>query len=73
MRFNGFHVAATGGISVTWWRRGAEPLSSSSSQPHDVQASVRMNPDLMNEGYAAGYTAAAMKAGFVRAYPYETT
>jgi hypothetical protein len=30
----------------------------SHSVTHDVQASVRMNPDLMNEGYAAGYTAA---------------
>lgn len=28
------------------------------SVTHDVQASVRMNPDLINEGYAAGYTAA---------------
>ena len=30
----------------------------SHSVTHDVQASVRMNPDLINEGYAAGYTAA---------------
>jgi hypothetical protein len=28
------------------------------SVTHDVQASVRMNADLINEGYAAGYTAA---------------
>lgn len=28
------------------------------SVSHDVQASVRMNADLINEGYAAGYTAA---------------
>jgi hypothetical protein len=30
----------------------------SHSVSHDVQASVRMNPDLINEGYAAGYAAA---------------
>ena len=30
----------------------------SHSVTHDVQASVRMNPDLINEGYAAGCTAA---------------
>ena len=29
----------------------------SHSVTHDVQASVRMNPDMINEGYAAGYTA----------------
>ena len=28
------------------------------SVTHDVQASVRMNPDLINEGYAGGYAAA---------------
>jgi len=34
------------------------------SVTHDVQASVRMNPDVINEGYAAGYTAAqAIKTG----------
>lgn len=36
----------------------------SHSMTHDVQASVRMNPDVMNEGYAAGWTAAqAVKTG----------
>ncbi len=36
----------------------------SHSVTHDVQASVRMNADLINEGYAAGYTAAqAIKTG----------
>lgn len=36
----------------------------SHSMTHDVQASVRMNPDVMNEGYAAGWIAAqAVKSG----------
>ncbi len=34
------------------------------SVTHDVQASVRMNPDMINEGYAAGrVAAAAVRAG----------
>jgi NADPH-dependent 2,4-dienoyl-CoA reductase/sulfur reductase-like enzyme len=34
------------------------------SMTHDVQAMIRMNPDVINEGYAAGYAAAlCVKAG----------
>ena len=37
---------------------GIMVIGRSHSVTHDVQASVRMNPDLINEGYAAGYVAA---------------
>lgn len=44
--------------------KGILVVGRSHSVTHDVQASVRMNPDLINEGYAAGYTAAqAIKTG----------
>jgi len=43
---------------------GLMVVGRSHSVTHDVQASVRMNADLINEGYAAGYTAAqAIKTG----------
>ncbi|HUT91213.1 MAG TPA: FAD-dependent oxidoreductase [Thermoguttaceae bacterium] len=38
--------------------QGILVVGRSHSVTHDVQASVRMNPDLINEGYAAGYSAA---------------
>ena len=43
---------------------GIMVVGRSHSVTHDVQVTVRMNPDLMNEGYAAGCVAAeAVKTG----------